>query len=228
MKKITFLILCLSFITSNAQYDVNIINGDDLSANSSGMWVISKANSEKIEGSYRLYNNDFQTGVITTKDGKKFQVPSLNYNLKADQLEAKISKDSVYAFNTASIVSVDFKDTKLKALFDPEKYRPTFYEVIGKLDNQTILKHRSVKVKPGVVNPMTQQKQTPDRFVQEYTYYITNEKGGLDELKLKKRKILKLFDDSAEEVDEFVSENDLSYKDDEDLKRIFNYYNKNS
>lgn len=228
MKKITFLVLCLTIVNCYAQYDVNVFNGNNLKANSAGMWVVTNTSDAEIEGSYRLFNNDFQTGVITTKDGKKFEVPSLNYNLKADQLEAKISKDSVFAFNTASLVSVEFNNTELKALFDPEEYRPSLYEVIGSLNNQTVLKHRSVKVKPGIVNPMTQQKQTPDRFVQEVEYYITTAKGGLKEIKLKKRTILKLFNDSADEVEDFVAENDLSYKEDADLKKIFKFYNQNS
>ena len=230
MKKITLLIFVLAFCSnvSTAQYDVNVFNGSDLKSNTSGMWIVTTTNGENIEGSYRLFDNDFQNGVITTKEGKKYKVPGLNYNLKSDQLEVKIAKDSVYAFNTAGIVEVDFGKSKFKTLFDPEKYRPTFYEVIGSFNNQTVLKHRTVKVKPGVVNPMTQQKQTPDRFVQEYSYFVTNDKGGLDELKLKKRTILKLFDDSAEEVEDYASENGLSFKEDEDLKKMFNYYNKNS
>jgi hypothetical protein len=228
MKKITFLALIFCGISSFAQYDVTVFNGENLDANSSGVWVVTKPKAENIEGSYRLFKNDFHTGIITTKEGKKYKVPGLNYNLKSDQLEVKISQDSVYAFNTASIVEVEFGDNKFKALFDPEKYRPTFYEVIGSFDNQTILKHRSVKVKTGIVNPMTQQKQTPDTFVQEQTYFVTNKKGGLDELKLKKRTILKLFDDSADDVDDYVSENDLSYKEDADLKKIFKFYNQNS
>lgn len=231
MKKITLLTLALalSSYVSNAQYDVNVFNGSDLKANTSGMWITTNTSkAENIEGSYRLYDNDFHKGIITTKDGKKFEVPALNYNIKADQLEAKISEDSVYAFNTSSIVEVDFGKNKFKTLFDPKKYSPTFYEVIGSFNNQTVLKHRTVKVKPGIVNPMTQQKQTPDKFVQEYSYYVTNEKGGLDELKLKKRTILKLFDDSAEEIEDYASKNDLSFKEDADLKKLFNYYNTNS
>ncbi len=227
MKKITFLAFFLSFFYSFGQYDVNVFNSE-VTPNTSGMWIVDEKQDNEIEGSYRLFKNDFHTGVITTKDGKKFKVPGLNYNLKADQLEVKISKDSVYAFDTASIVEVDFEGDKFKTLFDPKKYRPTLFEVIGAFNNQSVLKHRSVKVKPGIVNPMTQQKQTPDIFVQEFTYYVTTVQGGLKEIKLKKRTILKLFNESADVIQEFVSDNDLSYKEDDDLKKIFKYYNQNS
>ena len=40
-----------------------------------------------------------------------------------------------------------------------------------------------------------------------------------------KRKILKFFNDKTERVEKFASENNLSFKNDSDLTKIFNYYN---
>lgn len=222
MKKIIFLGLLFCFLNSFAQYDV-VVSGDP-AANTTGMWVVNKTQSKEVEGNYYL-NDEFQTGVIIDKNGKKYKVIDLNYNLKTDQLESKISNDSVFAFNTVSILGMELGGQNFKTLFDPKKYRPTFYEIIGTFDNRTVLKHYNVKIRPGIVNPMTQQKQTPDRFIYQYTYYVTNKKGGLEELKLKKRHILNLFDDSAKSVKDYVSENDLSYGEDEDLRKIFNFYN---
>lgn len=223
MRKIIFLALCFCSFNSIAQYDVNIFNGDGVET--SGMWIVNKNKVENVEGSPYLFVKETPTGIITAKNGNKYKVRELNYNLKSDQLEVQITRDSIYAFNTASLVEVEFGDRKFRTLFDPKKYRPTFYEVIGTFDNQTLLKRYKVKITPGIVNPMTQQKQTPDRFVHEHDYYVTNDNGELVEFKLKKRKVLKLFDDSAKEVDNYASDNDLSYKDDDDLKQIIKYYN---
>lgn len=221
MRKILFVGLFCCFFNAFAQHDV-VVNGE-LASNTSGMWIVNENKSSEVQGSYYVYD-EFHTGIITAKNGEKYKLPGLNYNLKSDQFEAKISKDSIFAFSTTSIIGVDLDQQKFKTLYDPAKYRPTFYEVIGTLDNKTVLKHYSVKMRPGVVNPMTQQKQTPDRLIHEHSYYITNNKGGLQELKLKKRHILKLFDDSAKKVHDFVSENNLSYKKDEDLRKIFTFY----
>ena len=44
-------------------------------------------------------------------------------------------------------------------------------------------------------------------------------------IKKNKRKVLKIFYDKAEQVKEYAKENSLSFKDDCDLAKIFEYYN---
>jgi hypothetical protein len=45
------------------------------------------------------------------------------------------------------------------------------------------------------------------------------------ELKKGKKKILKIFEDEAPMVEEYVEENKLNFRSEEDLKEIFKYYN---
>jgi len=97
-----------------AQYDVDIIGNQDIT-NTSGLWVINKKINNNIKGSYLLFEGSNNFGIISTNQGRRFKVPNLNYNVKQDQIEAKISKDSVFIFDPGKIDIVEI-DNRLALL----------------------------------------------------------------------------------------------------------------
>ena len=63
------------------------------------------------------------------------------------------------------------------------------------------------------------------RYTKKDKYYIQyNEK--ITQVKTKKKNILKKFKEKAEEMEEFATDNKLRFNDENDLKQIFDYYNK--
>jgi hypothetical protein len=222
MKKFTLFTFLLIFTAGFAQSDVIAITNE--TGDGTGMWVVQKGLDQKIKGSYYLFDGHMHTGVITVGGGKKYQVSNLNYNIKDDRLESRITADSVYIFDSRNIVQVDFGDVKFRTLMNPEKYGLSFFEVIGSFNKKSLLKLHTLKIVEGMINPMSHQKQTPDKFVKDTEYYVRDSSGEMEEFKLKKKTVLRFFNNISDEVDQYASEHDLSFKDDEDLIRIFKKY----
>ncbi|MCD6556589.1 MAG: hypothetical protein J7K64_05280, partial [Bacteroidales bacterium] len=88
----------------------------------------------------------------------------------------------------------------------------------------SLLKKTNLKLLSSNYNQALVAGENYDKFVKENKYYIyINNK--IYSVKRNKRKILKFFNDKTERVEKFASENNLSFKNDSDLTKIFNYYN---
>lgn len=56
-------------------------------------------------------------------------------------------------------------------------------------------------------------------------HYYTKNGGNIDRLRTSKRKVLSLFGDQSEQVENYARDNRLHFSDDNDLVRIFDFYN---
>lgn len=225
MKFILPLVLVLVSSLSFGQRKL-MYQGDQFGASNSGIWIQKNPEKEnEIEGSYFLFKHNWFTGLITVDNGKQYEVANLNYNAKYDQLEAAFSNDSVFVFNSANIEKVVIGDKVLTTHLDPVKSRISYYEFIEGIEGMEILKQYRVHVVRGGSNPMTQKQLTPDRYEMTADYFLA-EGEKLSEIKLRKKYLLKLFKEDSDKIKEYVSENDLSYKDEEDVKQIIDYYRK--
>lgn len=214
------------FLFSNflfAQYDVDVI-GNQAITNTSGLWVINKNSNGKIKGSFMLFEGSNMYGVISTKQGRKLKVPNLNYNVKQDQIEAKISNDSVFIFDPGKIDMVQINNKLFKRYEGSELFRDGYFEIVASSKEMDMLKKYSVSVKEGVINPLTRQKQSQDTYVIKTKYFIHSH-NAINEISLKKGKILKIFEEDSDKMKEYINENNLSIKEEGDLKLIFNYHN---
>ena len=75
----------------------------------------------------------------------------------------------------------------------------------------------------GTLNPLTQIK-SPDVYTRSDAYFYTKSKSSLNEIKLKKKSILRAFSNKEKEISSFVKENKLGYTTEEDLIKILTYY----
>lgn len=210
------------FLYSNflfAQYDVDVI-GNEVS----GLWVAKKNPNTNIKGSYLLFEDAKNYGIISTKVGRRFKVPNLNYNVKQDQIEAKISNDSVFIFDSAKIEKVEINNKVFKRYEDLGLSINGYFEIVAASKEMNLLKKYSVFVKEGIVNPLTLQKQSPDIYVIKTKYFLLSH-NEINEISLKKGKLLKIFEEDSGKMKIYINENNLSIKKDEDLKLIFNYHN---
>jgi len=206
-----------------AQYDVDVIGNQGMT-NSSGLWVINKNTNSKIKGSFMLFEGSSKYGIISTKEGRSFKVPYLNYNVKQDQIEAKISNDSVFIFDPVKIDMVKINNKLFKRYEGSELFRDGYFEIVASSKEMNLLKKYNVFVKEGVLNPLTMQKQSQDTYVMKTKYFIQSQ-DAINEISLKKGKLLKIFEEDSEKMKIYINENNLSIKEEEDLKLIFNYHN---
>ncbi|WP_209401975.1 hypothetical protein [Pseudozobellia sp. WGM2] len=200
-------------------------NFTEISSYTSGIWS-QTSNSDavyQVMGSPFLFEDWKTKSILVAKNNKKFKLSKVNYDAKLDQIVAKISNDSIFYFNPAGIEQVLINNRVFERYLDPELERNSYYEVIAAAENTKLLKRFTKVIKEGMVNPMTQKKQTRDSYILQEKYFVLDE-GKVNELKLKRKRILKLFDEKATRVSEYIKENHLSVKDDKDLSKIFNYY----
>lgn len=223
MKSILTAVLLFFSFSGFSQYDVDVI-GADFSSGNSGVWVVKNNMDSQIKGNEYIFEDFDQSATVTIKGGKKYKVPHMNYNAQHGQLVARFASDSLFVFNPSNIETVAFEEVTLKPFLDPERKQIQFYGLLGNSGDQYLLKKYTVRLKEGVFNPMTQKKMTSDAYVLHTDYFLADN-NKLNLVKLKKRTFKDLFKDNFKEVDRFVEEQNLSYKNEEDLKAIFNYYN---
>tara|TARA_B110000967_G_C18572215_1_gene405456 strand:- start:4 stop:681 length:678 start_codon:yes stop_codon:yes gene_type:complete len=217
------LLLCLFTSLSYAQYDVTTVGNDPTSLYTTGMWVIDKGTSNTIEGSYYLSTNWYSKGYLTDNDGKVIPVSGLNYDTKADAFVVKVEIDSIFMFNDLGIKEVHLNNKKFKKFKNIKDIKHSYFEVLAYSNDIKILKHHGKQLVKGIKNPMT-QITTPDKLVDvKRVFFINGDK--ITETKLTKNQFCKFFDSKSNLIRAFISENNISLKDEKYLQQILNYHN---
>jgi len=211
----------LGFTQTNLQSDISSkVSGQPSNYGSSFFY---NPPNKVILGSYYLFDEWNNNGIIETISGDRFLVKKINLNMSRNAFEAKGENDSIFSFNFNNIDKVIVNDKVFKNYYYNEDNR--VYQVVYENDSFSILKGFSVKLISRSGNPMINREN--DRYVRKKKYFLRNKKGKtIKYFKLNRRSINKLFTNinkSQIEVDNFISENELSFKDDEDVSKLLNY-----
>ncbi len=206
-----------STTTSTKNFRTDTFTGK-VSATGTGFWVPAKNVNNDITGSVYLFDNWIGNFNIFDSSDNKFLVTNLNYNIKTNTLESKVSNDSVFQFDLGNIKKVSFGNKK--------------YEVVdGKLveslfnsDKLNIYKEFTVKVIEATLNPMTQENITDRKYVKK-SKFLVKKNDLVQELKLNKKNVLSLFEKNQDDVKKFVKDNNLNYSDENDLFKILKKFN---
>lgn len=186
-----------------------------------------KSKPKETKGSY-YYNDKWYNGTIKLFSGEEVQAYPLKYDMKMNQIDIKVNNTikviSIGAVKEITWLKPNGKYEILKNLSiykDLEGYG--FLSVLseGKL---SLLKKTELNLLDANYNTAMDVGSQSDKYVKKEIYYI---KSGdeIIQIKKKKKNILNKFEDKAEKVELFASENNLNFKDDVDLEKIFNYYN---
>ena len=183
------------------------------------LWLYNtvRSGNEEITGNPFLYEDWNNEGVVYAK-GVAHSISKLNYNMYSDEVAELKSKNEVFVYDKAAIDSLEISGRHFK------KLNGSFYEVISKGDKLSLLKQHSTRVQKGQFNP-TDGTTTPSRLVRMEDYY-TSQSGKVDKFKPSKGSVMDLFADKQSEVKKFIKDEKLSYKNEEDLMRLFDFYNK--
>ena len=191
-----------------------------------GEWVKDRTKGDdSYSGSNYLFNSWSNNAEVYDLKGKGYKLTNCNFNVASNTMEAMLDKseDKTFAFNSKDVskIKIGNKNFVKKTLNNNPNY---LLEEIIKGDKMTLLKSYSAVIVPGNVNPMTQKKLNKDKISINSSYYVDRD-GSLEEIKLKKSSVLKIMSDKKDELKSFLSENKLSFKEDDDVKKIFRYYN---
>lgn len=189
--------------------------------NTSGIWVPGTYKQNYIEGSVYLFPNFVGQYSVISKNGDSKQLFNLNFNLITKSLESSISKDSVFQYNIEQFDYVINSNNKYKVILE-EGNNGLSLELYNSPQIQ-FYKNISLFIEKGVVNPMTQTMISEDKYVQIFTYYLVI-KNNKVKVKLNKSDFLKQLSDKKDLIKQFVSLNDLSFSNEEHLKKILKHY----
>ncbi|SHI63892.1 hypothetical protein [Flavobacterium haoranii] len=217
MKKFFLLVFCISFSVVFSQDTTNFRTQSTGDLLTSGFWIPASSINKNIKGSNYLFEKWENFANIYSDNGNVFRITNLNYNIKSKKLEAKISNDSVFQFNTEGISKVRIMNSTFK-LIDSEFMKELMTGKVG-----LYIKY-SLKTKDAVFNPLTHDELTPEEIIKVENYLIQVEGKSFD-IKLKKGDILKFLKDKEKEVKDFVKRNKLSFSNEKDVVKILGYYN---
>jgi hypothetical protein len=174
-----------------------------------------------VEGSNYLFKDWNNTNVIFfTNQNLSFN--TLNINIVNNTFERLVSDTQCFVFDLKFIKYAIINNKKYQYFYSENDAKERIFEVIAESKKVKILKgfmQVFEKGKPNLIDT-----DPVDKYVLQTKYYL--KKGDkIERFKLRKRKILALLEDKKDEIVKFVKKNKLSYKNEDNLKMIFNYYN---
>lgn len=174
---------------------------------------------KNFDGSIYLFKEWSNSASVFMKDGGNLILDNVNFNIKDDVFQVKVSSDSILTFGIENLKRLVIKNRIFKKIYANNQNKT--YEEIYSSKDLSILKSYEVEVIPASNDPMAARSK--NKFSQRSKYFIKRASGFLD-FKLNKKGVLSLVDDNViKDVQKFVKNNKLSYKKDDDLKRILKY-----
>ncbi|GGE60327.1 hypothetical protein EV200_103607 [Pedobacter psychrotolerans] len=167
------------------------------------------------------FNERYTSGKIKTASQKEFTINNLKYNLETQQLEYA-ENDQIYAIQD-SVQSFTLVDSlgKENVFFKLNSENATgFYKIIadGKI---ALLKKYTVRKEE---NQDWYTKKTGTKNVQHQVYF-TNQDGIIKNFIPSIKSINAVLADNKNQVMKFIKNEQLNPKQEDDLIRIFNFYN---
>ena len=168
---------------------------------------------------------EFHPGKITTNEGIIISDLQLQYNACNDDIEFLQGEDR-YVVDPKSIVKKAEFGGKVFSYMQYESDNKTqggFFEILteGKM---TLLIRYTVKYFEKD-KPQPFGNQRPARFDPPIKRYYLSFETAPAKLILNKKKLLELFGNHKNEMDSYISKNNLSIKEDVSFKKIITYYN---
>ena len=184
--------------------------------NKAGMWLPASVEDKSISGSPYLFNSWEGLFSVINMKGNRFDLLNLNYNISTKKLESKVSKDSVFQYDLKDIDKVKYL-SKVYKVYNEELFLQLFTS-----DSFEFLKSFQVVIQEPVSNPLTQSSLTPRRYVYKNEYKIFRN-GVVTDFKLNKKSLLNLFPDKIDLIKNYANSNKLSFSEENDVVKIFNY-----
>ncbi len=210
-------------VTATATRSRDLINMASSTKYGSTMTIYNP--KRRVDGSVYLFENWTNYALIITNDKQKFSLKNINLNIERNTFESKYSGDSIFTFNFNNIDRFVVNNKVYKNFYYNDDNR--VYELIYESDEFIIMKGYRILFVEGSSNPMLNRRN--DAYKKKYSYYIKKD-NKIKLFKLKKKRILKLVDgdlDRMKKIEQFVKSNRLSYKKENDVRRVLSFTAKN-
>lgn len=202
--------------TSSAQQVVNMAEALDLIS------IRSQSDNESIIGSPYL-NDEWAKGYILSAKGEKFEIESLKYNVYSKNFEF-LKYDKAFTLPDGYIIT-EFKLNGhffVRSAFKGGR-KTDFFQVLssGKL---SLLKRFTCELTETQATEGLIQVDK-NKYLMKSEYYIQLDGEIPQKVKVRKDEYLVFMLDKAKEVKAHIKKNKLKSKKEEDLIKIFSFYN---
>lgn len=182
-------------------------------------WIGKRA---KAKGSVYLYENWNTRAVIETKSGKTAMIKNVNFNVDSQVFEALFGKDSTYLFDFNELNSITLNNKKYSKF--EHKGKQDVFELIYESDGLSLLKTYKLNVFTASTNPMV--NRTTDMYTKRNAYFVRQGKT-IKEIALNRKNIIRIFEKNnvnRETLELFVTDRNLSYKNEFDVQMMFKHF----
>jgi hypothetical protein len=174
-----------------------------------------------VEGTKYFFEDWNNRAFIYASNGERMIVNKVNLNMQEKVFESKFINDITFIFSFRNIEKIVVKNRTFKKYYGENDIEGV-YELIYESDKFSLLKKFSIKHIPASPNPMTSQKE---RYIRQYQYFF-KKNNEIKPFKMKKKNVISLIglnDDGTIKMNNFVKMNRLSFKKENDLKRILDF-----
>jgi len=227
MRKITFFII---FLSSTALFAQNP-NTSIIVFHSGGYaeTMDIKQKPPETKGSF-YFNKNWYNGTIKLFSGEEIRNYPLKYDMKYNQINIK-AKNDIKIISIGAVKEIDWTDDKgiEQKLINCAVYTKNNSNVLGFFQILSegkilLLKKTNLKLLNANYNGTVVAGNKDNKYIKEYKYFVYKN-NKIIKIRKRRKNILKTFNNQANKIEKFVKQNNLSYKKEYDLIKIFNFYN---
>lgn len=184
--------------------------------------------SDNIAGTPYL-EEEFKSAVLVFPKNDALKA-LVRYNVAKEEMQVKFDENGYRILHPSVVVKL--KNTPFKMLTyrgeDKSVDLIGYFEVLtpGTEEGLTLLRKNTKTVKRGKA-AAAMQKATPPRYVDKDDFYIQFADSKPVMVERRTKKFINLFpEEHQDEVKDYMKENNLKSKDEQDLRNIVNFYNR--
>ncbi|MDX1828567.1 MAG: hypothetical protein R3342_03375 [Lutibacter sp.] len=177
-------------------------------------------------GSPYLESKKFEVGTITNTTENKVYRFLIRYNIYKDIIEVQKSENSFVNLNKLNYFKISLYKKKFELLTYKikGKIKTGYLEVLLNRKNTGLYKKYTVTLISAKKAQSSFEKDKPARFNKSYSYFykLNNE---ILEIPKKKKLFINIFGNKSQQIKSFIKKEKLKPIRENDLIKIFNYYN---
>lgn len=180
-----------------------------------GVEFIGEVKDKSNEDIYMMSNWSNQS--VLYFNSQEYSLSNINFNVSTNSFDSKIDRIKLFSYNNSTIDSVKINNHLFKKVED------IFYQVLFEQGNNLFLKKFDIKINKGAINRLDLSEGKS--FSTLIYIYLIKFDNVFEKVDLNKKSILGLLKNEKDQdkLIEFVKQQNLSYKNEVDVVKMFEY-----
>lgn len=222
---------CILYLTADAQKTINVDSSYSLPTKANAFFMsdgqpYANVKFARVVKGSPFFIDRWNNGYISTHEGRKLRDITLRLNLADHQLH--YLKDGVEYVTDQRLKEVLIDDEQTGKLFVfrsgfpevPHGTTKTFYQALA--EGEVILLKQIRKI---IIESTPFGSATTQQVIKNAETFYIFKKGAMIRIKNDKKDIINTLNDKKEQLETFIQQNHITFKTEEDLVKLVNYYN---